>query len=426
MSRKDDTLARRRPRWLAQLVLAAMLLGGGLLGYKAIMALGPEPKVRKAVQQPLPVRVIAVRAADVRPAWTFYGEVAAVRRSTLQLPVSGRITWVSPNWRDGAVVKQGEELLRIDDLPWRAALAEAEAALTEARSRREEARAKVSSEERLLKDAQAQFEVAQREYERTRRLAARGTVPKARLDQQQRNLIAAREKLEQRRHALAVAKAVLARAAAALTRAEWALKKAQDNLANTVLRAPFDGQLSNPRAELGQQAGPSAQLATLVASAAPEVRFSMPEERLAMLRRAGEQVAGRAVSIVLALRSGEVVLSGRIAREGAEVDRQSGAVALFATLDDPAQARWLKPGMFAEVRMRGPLLKDVVLLPESALHGGDTVYAVADGKLTRLKVRVLGMQGGKVIASGVPRGARVVRHKLAEPKPGRVVKVLKG
>ena len=420
-AQKNTPVPRRPNRWL-QALLALVLLAAGFGGWKAIMALAPEPKVRPAVERPEPVRVIAAREASVRPDWTLYGEVVAARSSTLQLPVSGRITWVSPKWKDGATVTEGEALLRIDEVPYRAAVAEAEAARKEALARLEEAKLAVSSAERLLQEAEAQFAVAQREYDRTRTLVARGSLPKARLDAQQQKYLAAREKLEQRRQALSAAKARLAQVQAALTRTEWQLKKAKDNLANATLRAPFSGQLSEVRAQVGQSAGPGVALATLLSDAAPEVRFLVPETRLLALRRAGEPVAGRAVEIVVPMRAGAVTLTGRVVREAAGVARKQGAVALFAVPDTPAP--WLKPGAFVQVRMAGPLYEHVVLLPEAALHGDDAVYAVKDGKLARLPVRVLGMRQGQAIVRGVAPGTLVVRHKLAAPKPGKPVKVL--
>ena len=421
----DDAPApARRSRRVLQALLALAMLAAGFGGWKVIMALAPQPKVRPAVEHPEPVRVITAKAADVRPAWTFYGEVVPARVSTLQLPVSGRITWVSPKWKDGARVQAGEELLRIDEVPYRAAVAEAEAALKEAQARLEEARLAVSSAERLLKEAQAQFAVAQREYDRTRTLVARGSLPKARLDAQQQKYLTAREKLEQRKQALSTAKARLAQVKAALTRSEWQLKKAKDNLANATLRAPFSGQLSQVKAEVGQSTGPGAALATLLSDGAPEIRFTIPETRLHALKRSGEQVAGREVAILVPTRAGDVTLSGRVVRESASVVRKQGAAALFARPDAPDRARWLKPGAFVQVRMNGPLYRNVVLLPESALQGDDTVYAVKDGRLARLPVRVLGMVQGRVIVRGVAPGTAVVRHKLAEPKPGKPVKVL--
>ena len=421
-ARDDSAPVPRRPRRLMQALLALALLAAGFGGWKAIMALAPQPKVRPAVERPEPVRVLAASEASVRPVWTLYGEVVAVRSSTLQLPVSGRITWVSPKWKEGAHVLAGEALLRIDEVPYRAAVAEAEAARKEALARLEEAELAVSSAERLLKEAQDQFAVARREYDRTRTLVARGSLPKARLDAQQQKFLAAREKLEQRKQSLSAAKARLAQVQAALTRTEWQLKKAKDNLANATLRAPFAGQLSDVRAQVGQSAGPGVALATLLSDDAPEVRFMVPETRLLTLRRARERVTDRKVEIVVPARGGAVTLPGRVVRESAGVERQRGAVALFAAPEKPV--RWLKPGAFVQVRMRGPLYEHVVLLPEAALHEGDAVYAVKDGRLARLPVRVLGMVEGRAIVRGVAPGTLVVRHHLAEPKPGRPVKVL--
>ncbi len=401
--------ARRRP-WL-QLVLAAVLLVAGFAGYRAIMALAPEPKVRQKVEAPLPVRTVAVKLQDVRPRWRFYGHVQAERRSALQMPVSGRIVWVSDKLKDGAQVAAGEELLRIDDLPYRAALAQARAQAVEARQ-------KVKSEERLLKRAEEQAAIAARELARTERLVARGTLPKARLDEQRRAHLQAVEKLEQRRHALAAAKA-------ALERAEWALKKAQDDLANTTLRAPFAGVLTEVRAQVGQQAAPGTALATLVSDTAPEVRFAVPEEHLLSLRKAGEEIIGRKVRLIVRTADGEAALNGRIARRAAQVEAGKGQAQLYAALEDAKAARWLLPGTFVEVVMPGPLYRQVALLPEAALQDGRTVAVVDNGALKLERVRVLGMQQDKAIIAGLQAGALAVRHRLSHPRNGQKVRVLK-
>ena len=417
---------RRRMRVAGQLLLVLVLLALGLAGWKVIMALAPQPHVRKATRQPLAVEVVRAQPVDIRPTWTLYGEVVAARTVALQMPVSGRIVRVSPQWKEGAQVGRGEELLRVDDLAYRAAVEEAQARLKEAEAGLAEARQKVASEKRLLQEAQAQFRVAEREFARVRTLVARGTLPQAKLDQQRQQFLIAREKLESRKQMLASARARLAAQEAAVARLSWALKKAQDNLEKTVLRAPFDGQLAQVQAEVGQQAGPGVRLATLMGGGAPEVLLRLPEARLLTLKRAGEQAVGRKVEVVVATRGGAVPLAATIQREGAQVDRNSGALSLYAVPDDRQQAAWLKPGTFVEVHMKGPLLKGVVLLPEAAIADGNHVMVVRDGRLARLPVKVLGLEGGRVIVAGVPAGAMVVRHRLAQPEPGKPVRIVQG
>ncbi len=418
------SVPRRRGRAVMQVVLAALLLIAGFAGYRAIMALAPEPKVRPKVEAPLPVRVLPVRLRDVRPRWTFYGQAAALREARLQLPVSGRVAWTSPSWRDGARVRAGEALLRIDELPWKAAVEEARAALREARAQRDEAALKVESERRLLARAAAQLEIARRELERIEALVARGTLPGARLDQQRRAHLQAEEKLEQRRHALAAARARLARQETALKRLQWALRRAEDNLANTTLRAPFSGRLHAVRAQLGQQARPGVVLAELVSDAPPEIRFMVPESRLLRLRRAGEDVVGRKARVIWRDGGRTVEMDARVVRMAARVESQRGEVVLHAAVEEPRRAAWLLPGAFVEVRMRGPLHRQVALLPESALQQPRTVFVVDEGKLRRRTIEILGMQGNRVIAAGLRGGERVVRHRLSAPRAGRRVRVL--
>jgi multidrug efflux pump subunit AcrA (membrane-fusion protein) len=106
------------------------------------------------------------------------------------------------------------------------------------------------------------------------------------------------------------------------------------------------------------------------------------------------------------------------------VERNRGEVELFATPENPKEAAWLLPGAFVEVRMGGPLLKGVALLPEAALQDTQTVFVVDSGKLARRSVRLLGMEADKAIVEGLKAGEQVVRHRLAAPRPGQPVKIL--
>ena len=79
----------------------------------------------------------------------------------------------------------------------------------------------------------------------------------------------------------------------------------------------------------------------------------------------------------------------------------------------------LRPGAFVEVLVADRLYTGVVRLPESALHGGVTVYAVVGGHLAAREVEVVVRTGREVLVRGdFAPGDRVVTTRFPEIGPG--------
>lgn len=198
--------ARRSTAWSA--LIAAM----------AFLAACNADHAKRAEMAPRPAYVVVVRDAN-RAALVFVGDVRATRRAQLSFAVSGMVTDVRVE--PGDVVRKGQILASLDDLPLRAQFAAAAADAQRAQAIFSEARDRV---ERMRTAQQANAASA----------AEWGTI-----------------QLE-----LAGATAALHGAQALRDHAAWQLDRSQ-------LRSPIDGVVAERLLEPGQATGPGASVLSI-------------------------------------------------------------------------------------------------------------------------------------------------------------------
>ncbi len=175
---------------------------------------------------------------------------------------------------DNQRVHAGDPLIVLDPSDWRARLAQAIAASAEATAAIETAQRQVAQQQATIDVAQAAISQAQAEQVRTsadagrsRALVAGGwashqadDMAVATARKADAALISAQAQKASAEQQLAVFQAQVAQAKARQQSASAAVQLAENNLAYTVIRAPFDGIAGNRAAELGQHVQPGAQL----------------------------------------------------------------------------------------------------------------------------------------------------------------------
>jgi membrane fusion protein, multidrug efflux system len=164
--------------------------------------------------------------------------------------VAGRVVGVDV--RDNDYVKAGQVLIRLDDRPYRNAVAQAVAQLANARLQVEALRA--TYRERLAELAAAQDTLAyqQREYDRQRELLAQHVTSQSSFDQAQNRLDTARQQVASVEQQIANVLASLAgdpdiptEQHPLVQQAQAQLDQAELNLSYTVIRAPANGMVAN-------------------------------------------------------------------------------------------------------------------------------------------------------------------------------------
>ncbi|MCI5106692.1 MAG: HlyD family secretion protein [Pseudomonadales bacterium] len=187
---------------------------------------------------------------------------------TISSNLSGLVTDVLVEESDEVV--QGQLLLRVDDAPYKIALARAEANLANVRSNIESLRAEYTNKQLEIAKAETDLAFREREVQRLSSLVAEKSVPEIQYDQAVYARDSAERSLAEKRQALAVVHARLMDPAAAVdehpqVRAALAeLDKARLDLSHVEVLAPTDGVVVNVGMHPGENVIAGAPVMSLV------------------------------------------------------------------------------------------------------------------------------------------------------------------
>jgi membrane fusion protein, multidrug efflux system len=302
----------------------------------------------------------------------------SIREVSLQAKVAGYIQ--SQPAADGADVKAGDLLYKIDDRDYRAALDQAK--------------------------AQAQRNVAALGYARSN--FNRG-------DELVKTGFLAKDNYDQRASTLGQSEASVAMDNATVHTAEI-------NLAYTEIRAPFSGRLGRNRAPVGTLVGGSGfTLNTLVQLDPLYVTFNPSERDLGVIQ--GARSVHKVVASVSLPDDPSTAYSGELTFIDNGVDRTTGTITARATVPNPKFT--LLPGQYVRVRLHVRDEPDALLVPQIALGSsqlGKYVYVVgADGKAEQKIVSIGPADGASVSVTGLAENDRVITGNLQKIGPGSPV-----
>lgn len=355
-----------RMTWTLPVLLAAL----GVVGGVALVAGGASEPARAAVEEPgLSVAVLEVQAGPVPVTVSAQGVVEPSREVQLAARVAGPVVWTADDLRPGRRVTEGETLARIDATAFRATVADARSGVASSKEALalEDGRGEVATLEQSLIGGQVS-ELAKRAPQRES-------------------------------------------AAAKLAASEASLVKAERDLANTRIRAPFDGLLVEESIERGSYLATGASVGRIVGSDTMWVELPMSPTKAAQLDVPGYNAADGSLA-ELRLLGTDGVREGVVVGIAGEVDATTRTVTVLVEIDaplDPAFGPVVLPGTFVDVTIAGHALENAVRVPSAALHDASSVWTVSpEHTLSRVPVEVLWREGESVIVRGLGPSADVV------------------
>ena len=339
---------------IISIILLAVL---ALIAVITINVLQPKPEQAEEKFSGLSVFSEEIVRDDLLFRVSAQGEVRPQREIVVAPQISGRISYVSPDFIDGGFIRRGQTLVRLE-------AADYELAVVRARS------GVASAEQRLARE-QAEAEIARQDLIN---LGVTNSSPLARREPQ------------------------LAEAQASLDSAKAQLADAELSLSRTAVVAPFTGRVRSENVDVGQFAAAGQSLGSIFATDIVEVVLPITDEQL------GQLGLPLAFAETATQKGPEVVFSanvagqlrnwiGRVTRTSASVNSQTRLINVIAELDDPYGAGAddgapMAPGLFVQASINGISVEDLLVAPRAALRSGDNLF-VGDteaGVLRILKV----------------------------------------
>jgi RND family efflux transporter MFP subunit len=346
----------------------------------------------------LPPPEVSVSQPIERPVGEYFettGRSEAVEYVDIRARVSGYLVKVA--FRDGAEVKEGDELFLIDPRPYEAEVLRAEG--------------EVARWEASLRKAVA-------DVARNKRLLPKGAASEKDLE----SSIAARDSAE-----------------AEIKSARAKLQQAKLDLEFTRVTAPISGQASRTNVTVGNliQASPSgASVLTTLVSVDPIYVYFDIDERTLLQQRERRRASGQAVGSD-AVRSFQIPIE--IALAGDQGYSRSGVMDFVDNRVDPSTGtlkaravftnadRLLAPGLFLRVRVPLGEPRPSLLVTERAIgtdQGNKFVYVVNDKNVVEYRAVQLGPQtddGLRAISEGIRPGEWVIVNGIQRARPGLTV-----
>jgi RND family efflux transporter MFP subunit len=344
-------------RIVIYVLVAVLLVVGGI----AFVKMKQEGIARLAKPQtPTPaVEVSSVAEGDLEVTVHYLGTIVPFTRSDISSRISGNILAIAK--REGDTVRQGEEIVTIDD--------------RELADRIVAVNAEVLSTRQKLAGAQSVYETQKSIFERDVTLQKAGAISQEALDRSRAALDSAKAAADAYEESL---KGLAMNTAMARTQAGYAR-----------LAAPFDGVVSRRWNEPGDLAVPGKPILTVEKRSPYKVLAQVPQEELAMIHpgtpvhlRNGDQRIEAAVNRVYPALGKNMLATVEVVTKSSPFNLPSDATV----------------GMDLVVRK----VKGLIVPEQAVVKGpqGPVVYRVRDGVVHLLPVGLLGAGGGKAAVSG--------------------------
>jgi len=358
-------------------VLTAALLALGVSGCKKAAPPALPPPV---------VEVLSVKAGNAPASTLIIGQLDSPQNVEVRARVEAFVDKML--FIEGTEVKEGDPLFKLDERPFvqrlnaaKGVLAESEAALAKYRA----------------------------DTNRLTPLAMKKAIPLQDLD----NAVAS-----------------VAVGLANVESAKAQLESATIDLGYCDVKAPVTGLIGAKQVSIGELVGKGEPTLLATISTLDPIWFYCSVSEIqylnaeAKVRKTGRQVSELPVTLLLADGS-EHAEKGKFVFIDRAVDVKTGT--LRVRVEFPNQAKILRPGMFARIRVDLPVRPDSIVIPERAvveLQGKNFVWVIGpDDKATQRGVK-LGdpVGGGVLILEGLKSGDRIVVEGLQKVREGAAVK----
>jgi cobalt-zinc-cadmium efflux system membrane fusion protein len=341
------------------------------------------------------------------------GKVEALVSANVISKISGKVAEITVDV--GSTVNAGDLLVRLDADEMAAAVQLAEASLQKTResdlpSLRNQAQTNLTSTEATYKNAEA-------EYERSKALLSGSVISRQAFDQVEKSYLLAKSAYDSAKSNLDIVEN--STIPDTIRQAEAQLTQARANYANNIITSPISGVVTARNINPGELASNNNSVVSLVNLDKVVVRVDVGENFINTMKD-GSEVAVKVSA------ASEASFKGTVTNIALAANPVTKAYPVKIEIPNPEHV--LKPGMFAEVVLKGNSVEGIMVPREAVVKSGekDAVWVVSEGAARKREV-VAGASDGKnvIISSGLTVGEDVITSSQEALTDGGVVDIAK-
>jgi HlyD family secretion protein len=425
-------------RYIVGGIAVVVVLGLIALAYRAFSSDAPEVEVVRATAE-----TSGNDAGGTVLSATGY--IVAHHTINVNSKVTGRLLWIGVE--KGDKVKEGQELVRLEDQEFRATYEQARGALENARAYLDELQhgsrpEEVQQAQHNLDETRATLVNDKLTLDRTKELASGGVVSRQALDDATAKFDSDQQRVNSLEKAFQLSKIgpraeEIARAQGAVMQAQGQLDYAKSQLDATVIRAPVTGTILDRTAEKGElitaqfasaaAGGPQGSVVSLADLNDLQVELDIAQADFARL---GPTQRAKVTTDAYP----DKEYDGVIAQISPEANRQKATVQVKVQVLNPSKYPdvQLRPEMNATVKFlandaptnaKGPA---GVYVPATAIHDRDgkkIVLIAYNSKAVAREIHVVGQRSDGALVDGLVGGESVITTAPATLKDGDKIKI---
>jgi biotin carboxyl carrier protein len=347
------------------------------------------------------LRVIKSPAGTQTSEFESFGTLSPERAIEVISEVQGIVQSLHPAFRDISVpVNTGEVLLKINPVDYQLAFDVAENQVNSDKAGLDQLKAELENQKKLLTISEETLKITETDAKRFEKMYRENTVSQQEYDN-------ARMKYQQQKastqgilNQVLLLPVQIQRAQATLQKSKAALAQSARSLEKSVLRAPFDGYLTNTNIEAGQWIGTGQSLARLETRSLYALNLSLPSNQMGFIANLGHNLPVDSVKLYCQMPHDTKMFSPHAVQVGQYLNADFKTLpirVLVASNSSPCAAS----GSFLKAVISGESLEQVHRIPRMGVHN-NKVQIVKDHKIKTVPAEIIRYEKESALIKHIP------------------------
>jgi len=382
-------------------VIAIAVIGGIVIVKGKVFSGGKNVSTTAVVASKTSVEAQTVKTVEKNSGDTYKATLEAYQQGIVNSKVSAKV--VSVAIENGQYVNVGDTLVTLDDQDIRNNIKTAQAQLQTYQNQ-------LNSSQVAMEKLKINVDDAKRNYDRQKILFDKKAISQTDIEAAEKTLNTAQADYNSGNASIQTAKSNIG--AQNVTISNY-----QDNLNNTIIKAPISGVISDKALNIGQMVSQGAALAKVNDISSVYATIQIPQEKIS-----GAKI-GQAATVTI--EGNDKTYNGTIQTMDLSADTSSRVFNCKIKIDNGDKS--LLPGIFGKVQLISEQKTEIITIPINALVGSEGNYSIFindNGKAKKQKITIGETDGNSVeITSGVKDGDIVICSNTGSLQDGNEIEV---
>jgi len=382
-------------------VIAIAVIGGIVVVKGKVFSGGKNVPTTAVAVSKTSVEAKTAKLIEKKSGDTYKATLEAYQQGIVSSKVSAKV--VSVAIENGQYVNLGDTLVALDDQDIRNNIKTAQAQLQTYQNQ-------LNSSQVAMEKLKINVDDAKRNYDRQKVLFDKKAISQTDLEAAEKTLNTAQADYNSGNASIQTAQSNIG--AQNVTISNY-----QDNLNNTIIKAPISGVISDKALNIGQMVSQGAALAKVNDISSVYATIQVPQEKISGIK------IGQAAT--LTVDGGDKKYDGVIQNMDLSADTSSRVFNCKIKIDNSDKS--LLPGIFGKVQLTSEQKTEIITIPINALVGSEGNYSVFindNGKAKKQKITIGETDENNVeIASGVKDGDIVICSNTGSLQDGNEIEV---